>query len=233
MPTGTNFEDANKSNSNSDKKVWKGVKQDPKSGKFIVYITESNERVFPTLDEAVNHLVEASYSNYITKEAGSPEYSGVERGQKNLDGVKQVQITRKLVQDSTTGDWKVKERRRYDVIKQDADDAKSTWKNINEEKEEAKEIENPFDESNKNVEDSKEKEVEKESSLNKDFKLEPLCKCSHCGAFIFPPNMDYYFDRQNLADAYCPACGYGLDEMGNTNWQDNTQSVDSLIKGYK
>ena len=45
--------------------------------------------------------------------------------------------------------------------------------------------------------------------------------------------MDYYFARQNLADVYSPACGYGLDEMGNTNWQDNTQSVDNLIKGYK
>ena len=231
MPTETRFGDANKSKSNKDTKIWRGVKQDTKSGKFIVYITESREQIYPTLEEAVDHLVEASYSNYIKKEAGSPEYSGVERGQKNLDGVKQVQITRKLVQDSTTGDWKVKERRRYDVIKQDAEDAKSTWKNINEEKEEAKEIENPFDESNKSVEDSK--EVEKESSFDKEFKLEPLCKCSHCGASIFPPNMDYYFDRQNLADVYCPACGYGLDEMGNTNWQDNTQSVDNLIKGYK
>lgn len=231
MPTETHFGDANKSKSNKGTKEWKGIKQDQKSGKFIVYITESEEHAFPNLPDAVNYLVQSSYSNYIKKEAGSPEYSGVERGQKNLEGVKQVQITKKLVQDSTTGDWKVKERKRYDVIKPDAPSAGKTLNNINEEKDEAEEIENPFDESNKSVEDSK--EVEKESSFDKEFKLEPLCKCSHCGASIFPPNMDYYFDRQNLADAYCPACGYGLDEMGNTNWQDNTQSVDNLIKGYK
>ena len=67
MPTETSFGDANKSKSNKDTKIWRGVKQDPKSGKFIVYITESREQIYPTLEEAVDHLVEASYSNYIKK----------------------------------------------------------------------------------------------------------------------------------------------------------------------
>ena len=71
-------------------KRWKGIKQDPRSGKFIVYITESSERLFDDINSAVDFMVQASYGYAIEKTAGAPEFGGVERGQDNLEGVKQV-----------------------------------------------------------------------------------------------------------------------------------------------
>lgn len=219
-------------------KRWKGLKQDAKSGKYIVYITESSERLFDDIDSAVDYMVKAGYKSSIEKTAGSPEFSGVERGQKNIDGVKQVQITRKLVQDKATGQWKVKERVRTDVIKDDDKSAKDAYINIDQEKLDADEIKS-FDElKNEDKEKSKEEKlnntesgesVEKESSYDNEFDFEEIAKCSHCGCNIYPYSIDdATFDRDSLAEAFCPACGYGLSEA-----QINEQSVDNLIKGYK
>lgn len=214
----TNFSEDDKN------KRWKGIKQDARSGKFIVYITESSERLFDDIDSAVDYMVKAAKEVNITKTAGSPEFSGVERGQKNIDGVKQVQITRKLVQDKATGQWKVKERVRTDVIKEDDESAKDAYQNIDQEKLDADEIKSVEEIKTEDKEQAKEHEdfVEKESSF------EPVATCSHCGCAIYPYSIsDEVFDRQQLADAYCPACGYGLGEA-----QPNEQSVDNLIKGY-
>ena len=195
------------------------IKQDARSGKFIVYITESSERLFDDIDSAVDYMVQAYHEVNITKTAGSPEFSGVERGQKNIDGVKQVQITRKLVQDKATGQWKVKERVRTDVIKEDDDSAKEAYKNIDQEKLDADEI--------KSVDEIKD-DTEQEEFVEKESSFEPVATCSHCGCAIYPYSVsDEAFDRQQLADAYCPACGYGLGEA-----KPNEQSVDNLIKGY-
>ena len=211
----TNFSEDDKS------KRWKGIKQDSRSGKFIVYITESSEHLFDDIDSAVDYMVQAYHEVNITKTAGSPEFSGVERGQKNIDGVKQVQITRKLVQDKATGQWKVKERVRTDVIKEDDDSAKDAYKNIDQEKLDADEI--------KSVDEIKtEDNTQEDSYVEKESSLEPIATCSHCGCAIYPYSIsDEAFDRQQLADAFCPACGYGLGEA-----QNNEQSVDNLIKGY-
>lgn len=223
MPEQTNkpTEQVNNTNFSEDdkNKRWKGIKQDARSGKFIVYITESSERLFDDIDSAVDYMVQAYHEVNITKTAGSPEFSGVERGQKNIDGVKQVQITRKLVQDKATGQWKVKERVRTDVIKEDDKSAKDAYKNIDQEKLDADEI--------KSVDEIKD-DTEQEEFVEKESSFEPVATCSHCGCAIYPYSVsDEAFDRQQLADAYCPACGYGLGEA-----KLNEQSVDNLIKGY-
>ena len=223
MPEQTNkpTEQVNNTNFSEDdkNKRWKGIKQDARSGKFIVYITESSERLFDDIDSAVDYMVQAYHEVNITKTAGSPEFSGVERGQKNIDGVKQVQITRKLVQDKATGQWKVKERVRTDVIKEDDKSAKDAYKNIDQEKLDADEI--------KSVDEIKD-DTEQEEFVEKESSFEPVATCSHCGCAIYPYSVsDEAFDRQQLADAYCPACGYGLGEA-----KPNEQSVDNLIKGY-
>lgn len=214
-------------------KRWKGLKQDAKSGKYIVYITESSERLFDDIDSAVDYMVKAYYNQSITKTAGSPEFSGVERGQKNIDGVKQVQITRKLVQDKATGQWKVKERVRTDVIKDDDQAAKDAYINIDQEKLDADEIK-PVEEikqedKEQHIDEDLSEPVEKESSYDNEFDFEEIAKCSHCGCNIYPYSIDdATFDRESLASAFCPSCGYGLGDA-----QVNEQSVDNLVKGYK
>lgn len=232
----TNFSEDDKN------KRWKGLKQDAKSGKYIVYITESSERLFDDIDSAVDYMVKAGYNQSLVKTAGSPEFSGVERGQKNIDGVKQVQITRKLVQDKATGQWKVKERVRTDVIKEDDESAKEAYKNIDQEKLDADEIKSVEEIKQEDKEQAKEKAeevkldetaeekpVEKESSYDNEFDFEEIAKCSHCGCNIYPYSIDdATFDRESLANAFCPSCGYGLGEA-----QINEQSLDNLIKGYK
>ena len=42
-----------------DVKRWKGMKQDENSGKYVVYITESTERVFDTPDAAIDYMTRA------------------------------------------------------------------------------------------------------------------------------------------------------------------------------
>lgn len=44
-------------NDDGDVKKWKGMKEDPKTGKFIVYITESEEFVFDSPDEAIDFMI--------------------------------------------------------------------------------------------------------------------------------------------------------------------------------
>lgn len=220
-------------------KRWKGIKQDPRSGKFIVYITESSERLFDDINSAVDFMVQAAYGCIIEKTAGAPEFGGIERGQDNLEGVKQVTIKRKLVLDKATGKWKVKESTRTDMIENDQESAKSTYQDIDTAKEQAEAVV-PVDQYLEDAqEEQKAKQEEKkdikdkpapiedvESSVEMDF--EPVAKCAHCGCSIFPYSIsDEAFDRQQLADAFCPACGYGLG-----NAQPNEQSVDNLIKGY-
>lgn len=221
-------------------KRWKGIKQDPRSGKFIVYITESSERLFDDINSAVDFMVQASYGYAIEKTAGAPEFGGVERGQDNLEGVKQVTIKRKLVLDKATGKWKVKESTRTDMVENDQEAAKNTYTNIEDAKDQAEAVipvdqylEEQQEEAKQQQEqkkDTKDKSVEEnvevESAL-KDF--QPVAKCGHCGCAIYPYSIsDEAFDRQQLADAFCPACGYGLGEA-----QPNEQSVDNLVQGYK
>ena len=121
-------------------KRWKGIKQDPRSGKFIVYITESSERLFDDINSAVDFMVQASYGYAIEKTAGAPEFGGVERGQDNLEGVKQVTIKRKLVLDKATGKWKVKESTRTDMVENDQEAAKNTYTNIEDAKDQAEAV---------------------------------------------------------------------------------------------
>lgn len=47
----------NKQDEDSDIKKWKGMKEDPKTGKFIVYITESEEFVFDSAEQAIDFMV--------------------------------------------------------------------------------------------------------------------------------------------------------------------------------
>lgn len=47
----------NKQDEDSDVKKWKGMKEDPKTGKFIVYITESEEFVFDSAEQAIDFMV--------------------------------------------------------------------------------------------------------------------------------------------------------------------------------
>lgn len=216
--------DANDTKSSDGKNTWKGLKTDPKTGKYIVYVTESTERLFDDIDSAVSYMVEAGLKNNISVTAGSPEYTGVERGQNNLNGVKQVQITRKLVQDKQTGQWKIKEKRRYDLLEEDSTDAKHTLENIDIEKTKAEEIQD--------IDDLKQEEttIDVNSSVE-ESEYTSIGKCSSCGCLIFPVSMDEpTFDRQQLADDLCPSCGIGLDDA--LCLQDNTQSLDNLIKGY-
>lgn len=234
-------EETSVDNGKDSGKVWKGIKQDPRSHKYIVYITESSERLFDDIDSAVDYMVEAESNSNIEKTAGSPEFSGVERGQGNLTGVKQVQITRKIRQDKNTGKWKVSERVRTDLIEDTKDDAKHAYKNIDTEKLDADEIK-PIEELKE--EEKKEKEQEKEQGFEnkeepiedkessyKEYDFEPICSCKHCGASIYPPSsysMDAWLNKQVPADAYCPCCGYGLMDICKLN----EQSLDKLLEGY-
>lgn len=205
---------------NNDQKRWKGMKIDPKTGQYIVYITESTDRAFDSIDEAVAYMTKANSKSKISVEAGSPEFSGVQRGQDNIDGVKQVTITRKLVE-TGDGDWKVKEKVRTDMIKDDEESAKSAYKNIDDAKDEAEYVENPFEED--------EEEVKKESSV------ESIGTCANCGASIYPPNvtsqdMEPWFNRQIPADLLCPACGYGIGEPTNFIYSNDKLNEYSVEK---
>lgn len=216
----------------NQKKRWRGVKEDPRSGKFIVYITESSERLFDDIDSAINYMVSASPIVYITKTAGAPEYSGQERGQDNIEGVKEITKRYKLVLDKDTGKWKVKESTRTDMLESDENAAAEAYRNVEEEKMKAE----PIKPVEQYLEEKQEEQKEKEETSTEDKKVEssvevdygPVAKCGHCGCAIYPYSVsDEAFDRQQLADAYCPACGYGLGEA-----KPNEQSVDNLIKGY-
>ena len=41
----------------ADIRRWKGLKQDEDTGKFVVYITEQEERVFDTPEEALSFMM--------------------------------------------------------------------------------------------------------------------------------------------------------------------------------
>ena len=214
-------------------KRWRGVKEDPRSGKFIVYITESSERLFDDIDSAIEYMVSASPIVHIKKTAGAPEYSGQERGQDNIEGVKEITKKYKLVLDKATGKWKVKESMRTDMLESDETSAAEAYRNVEEEKFKADPIKPVEQYLEENKEKTKEKQEEvqpiedKESSFEVEYK--PVAKCGHCGCAIYPYSIsDEAFDRQQLADAFCPACGYGLGEA-----QPNEQSVDNLVQGYK
>lgn len=217
-------------------KVWRGLKQDPRSGKFIVYITESAERLFDDIDSAIKYMVTASVFSHITKTAGSPEYSGQERGQDNIKGVKEITKKYKLVLDKSTGKWKVKESKRTDLIEPDGYNAADAYRNLEEEKTKAEPI-TPVDQYLKEQQEGQKEKAQETKQTTEDVKnvessaeieYGPVAKCGHCGCAIYPYSIsDEVFDRQQLADAYCPACGYGLGEA-----QPNEQSVDNLIKGY-
>ena len=205
---------------NNNHKRWKGMKVDPKTGQYIVYITDSTDRAFGSIDEAVAYMTKANSKSNISVEAGSPEFSGVQRGQDNIDGVKQVTITRKLVE-TGDGDWKVKEKVRTDLIKGNEESAKSAYKNIDDAKEEAEYVENPFE--------GDEEEVKKESSV------ESIGTCANCGASIYPPNvtsqdMEPWFNRQIPADLLCPACGYGIGEPTNFIYSNDKLNEDAVEK---
>lgn len=204
---------------NNDVKKWKGIKEDAATGQFIVYITESTDHVFDSIDEAVDYMTKADKRESMSVEAGAPEFSGVQRGQENIDGVKQVTITRKVVEDEE-GKWKVREKTRTDIIKENEQEAKSAYKNIEDAKEEAESVENPFEED----------DVKKEGSI------QPIGHCGKCGAAIYPPGissktMAPWFNRQIPADVFCPACGYGIGEPTNfiyANEELNEKSVEKF-----
>lgn len=217
-------------------KRWRGVKEDPRSGKFIVYITESSERLFDDIDSAIEYMVSASPIVHIKKTAGAPEYSGQERGQDNIEGVKEITKKYKLVLDKATGKWKVKESMRTDMLESDETSAAEAYRNVEEEKMKAEPIK-PVDQYLEEQQEGQKEKAQETKQTTEDVKnvessaeieYGPVAKCGHCGCAIYPYSIsDEVFDRQQLADAYCPACGYGLGEA-----QPNEQSVDNLIKGY-
>lgn len=217
-------------------KRWRGVKEDPRSGKFIVYITESSERLFDDIYSAIEYMVSASPIVHIKKTAGAPEYSGQERGQDNIEGVKEITKKYKLVLDKATGKWKVKESMRTDMLESDETSAAEAYRNVEEEKMKAEPIK-PVDQYLEEQQEGQKEKAQETKQTTEDVKnvessaeieYGPVAKCGHCGCAIYPYSIsDEVFDRQQLADAYCPACGYGLGEA-----QPNEQSVDNLIKGY-
>lgn len=233
-----------------NKKVWRGIKEDPKSGKYILYITETTQHAFNSIDEAVNYMTRSSsFKGTMEVYAKSNNESGVQRGQENLEGLKQVEIVRRLIQNKDTGEWFVKEKRRYNVISDDAPSAKSDYKKLDQKsvRENATEKEDTFDTDlgdsttlktdldkyDKYVKDKKENQQSKKSSLN----YQPLGTCAHCGTSIYPPcsaeyAMDYWLDRDIPADTYCPCCGYGLWGRDSFKYKRNEQSVDNLMLGY-
>ena len=237
-----------------NKKVWRGIKEDPKSGKYILYITETNQHAFNSIDEAVNYMTRdvnksASLDTNIFVSAKSNNEGGVQRGQENLEGLKQVEIVRRLLQNKETGEWMVKEKVRSNVISDDAPSAKSDYKKLDQKsvRENATEKQDTFDtdlgdettlktdleKHDKYLKDKSEKEQVKTSSLN----YQPLGTCIHCGTSIYPPcsaeySMDYWLDRDIPADTYCPCCGYGLWGRDNFKYNKNEQSVDNLMLGY-
>ena len=211
----------------NEPKRWKGLRQD-KSGNYLVYVTDTSERLFTDLDSAVAYLKEAAKKEDLKKEA-SNENAVVQRGQENLEGLKEV-ITRKKLVQTADGKYKVMESKRYNMKSDDSEDAKDKLRDIDTAKEQTSAVEEEDA-----LEEIKEENPleEKKSSLN----YGPIGTCLHCHASIYPPNtdMDYWFNRQLPADLYCPACGYGIGTPGNFNYANalmNEQSVDNLVKVY-
>lgn len=230
--------DRNNNNAGKESKRWKGLKMDS-SGKYLVYVTDTNERLFEDLDSAVQYLKEAAMKEDIIKSA-STENAVVQRGQENLDGLKEVIIRRKLVQ-TADGRYKVMESKRYNMKSDDAADAKDKLRNVDRAKEQAEEL--PEDDAFKDVKNeipgSTEGKKQKRDLSHKtsSIKYGPVGTCLNCHCQIFPPNtdMDHWLNRQLPADLYCPVCGYGIGTPGNFNYDNaamNEQSVDNLVKIY-
>lgn len=230
MPS-KNINDFDKGTSKENQsKRWKGLKQDS-TGKFLVYVTDTHEKLFDDLDSAVAYLKEAAKKEDLKKQA-STENAVEQRGQENLEGLKEVITKRKLVQ-TADGKYKVTESKRYNMKSDDSEDAKAKLKNVDTAREQVKvnpkEEKEPLEE----IKDTTEESLGKKSSLN----YGPIGTCLHCHASIYPPNtdMDYWFNRQLPADLYCPACGYGIGTPGNFNYANalmNEQSVDNLVKVF-
>lgn len=231
MPSNTINDFEKNTSKENESKRWKGLKEDS-TGKFLVYVTDTHEKLFDDLDSAVAYLKEAAKKEDLKKQA-STENAVEQRGQENLEGLKEVITKRKLVQ-TADGKYKVTESKRYNMKSDDSEDAKAKLKNVDTAREQVKvnpkEEKEPLEE----IKDITEESLGKKSSLN----YGPIGTCLHCHASIYPPNsdMDYWFNRQLPADLYCPACGYGIGTPGNFNYENakmNEQSVDNLTKGYK
>ena len=229
--------DRNNNQAGKEPKRWKGLKQDS-SGKYLVYITDTTERLFEDLDEAVKYLKEAAMKEDIKKEASS-ENAVVQRGQENLEGLKEVIVRRKLVQ-TADGRYKVMETKRYNMKSDDSESAKTKLRNPEVAKEQTEEL--PEEDAFKDVKDEiggteGKKQKRDYSHKTSALKYGPVGSCMQCKCQIFPPNtdMDYWFNRQLPADLYCPVCGYGIGTPGNFNYNNakmNEQSVDNLVKVY-
>ncbi len=229
--------DRNNNNAGKESKRWKGLKQDS-SGKYLVYVTDTSERLFEDLDEAVRYLKEAAMKEDLKKQASS-ENAVVQRGQENLDGLKEVITRRKLVQ-TADGRYKVMESKRYNMKSDDSNDAKNKLRNIDVAKEQTEEL--PQEDAFKDVKDEiggTEGKKQKRDLSHKTSALQygPVGTCVKCHCQIYPPNtdMDYWFNRQLPTDLYCPVCGYGIGTPGNFNYNNaamNEQSVDNLVKVY-
>lgn len=231
MPSNTINDFEKNTSKENESKRWKGLKEDS-TGKFLVYVTDTHEKLFDDLDSAVAYLKEAAKKEDLKKQA-STENAVEQRGQENLEGLKEVITKRKLVQ-TADGKYKVTESKRYNMKSDDSEDAKAKLKNVDTAREQVKvnpkEEKEPLEE----IKDTTEESLGKKSSLN----YGPIGTCLHCHASIYPPNtdMDYWFNRQIPADLYCPACGYGIGTPGNFNYANalmNEQSVDNLTKEYK
>ena len=229
--------DRNNNNAGKESKRWKGLKQDS-SGKYLVYVTDTSERLFEDLDSAVQYLKEAAIKEDIKKEA-SKENAVVQRGQENLDGLKEV-ITRKKLVQTADGRYKVMESKRYNMKSDDSTDAKNKLRNVDRAKEQAEELpeEDAFKDVKNEIPGSTEGKKQKRDLSHKtsSIKYGPVGTCLNCHCQIFPPNtdMDHWLNRQLPADLYCPVCGYGIGTPGNFNYDNavmNEQSVDNLIKG--
>lgn len=205
------------------------------------YLLEENIITQEDIDNIKNNQSEPKEAlrKMNFKKEASKENTVVQRGQENLDGLKEVITRRKLVQ-TADGRYKVMESKRYNMKSDDSNDAKNKLRNIDVAKEQTEEL--PQEDAFKDVKDEiggTEGKKQKRDLSHKTSALQygPVGTCIKCHCQIYPPNtdMDYWFNRQLPTDLYCPVCGYGIGTPGNFNYNNakmNEQSVDNLVKVY-
>lgn len=225
-----------------NKAINQAINQAIKDEEWKQYLLEENIITQEDINNINNNQgepKEALRKMNFKKEA-SKENAVVQRGQENLDGLKEV-ITRKKLVQTADGRYKVMESKRYNMKSDDSTDAKNKLRNIDIAKEQTDELpeEDAFKDVKNEIPGSTEGKKQKRDLSHKtsSIKYGPVGTCLNCHCQIFPPNtdMDHWLNRQLPADLYCPVCGYGIGTPGNFNYNNaamNEQSVDNLVKIY-
>ena len=152
-------------NQDQDIKRWKQMQFDETTGKYIVSLTERTSEVFSNIEDAVAFMKKSGITPLIQKEAGSHENSGVQRGQTEIEGLKEVKTKDKLIK-TPEDKWKVETTVRSDMIYPNESAAKTAFNEIENAKEVAKE-----DESAIEVEEAESKKASLHTISNElDFK---------------------------------------------------------------